>query len=68
MTNAFFDPALIERQTFEDFNLLTPEQLANKIIHHSAKVKGVEFLVWSKYDDKGELLQRVMLRASLMET
>lgn len=60
----FFDPAMLERLTFEDFSALTKEQLAGKIIHHAIQVKGVPFLVWSKYDDLGDLIQRAMIRRS----
>lgn len=62
-----FDPKMLERLTFEDFNELTKEQLADKIIHHTIKLKGVDFLVWSKYDEHGELLQRAMVRKSVVD-
>jgi hypothetical protein len=62
-----FDPAKLKVMTYENFCDLTKEQLAGKIVYHDIKIKGVDFLVWSKYDEHGDLLQRLMVRKSETE-
>lgn len=51
-----------------NFKELTKEQRAGKLLHHAKAVKGVPFLVWSKYDEHGDLVKRIMIRESETKT
>lgn len=62
-----FDPIDIAKLQVENLADLTPAQKAGKLIASNIKMGGEDYMMWSKYDHKGVLMQRAILRTDLIE-